>query len=325
MTVLDRLRLHLADKGATWRDEASGTYAAWTGPEGACAVAVLPQPLTAASIVDAYVARPSGARLTLVHEGPLSPVALRSAARFGIALLDAATLPALPAPGPVPVAPASEAALVFEAPPLLAAPEPEPLLPLPEATPLLPAHEDAPLQVVVEGPAEEAAAVEVVVDAPVPALAAALPPPAAEVVVTVAAPAPEPALVIEGTLPWDPAVPVAEPAPAIQVTAGELAALPWHDHAPIEEHVEVMVGSPRARRHVERPTVAGAPDWGLPWPRPVPPTDGLSIADPRIWHAQERMHAVRESLDLAGGASSFGAVKPEGSAWLKRVQGLGAP
>jgi hypothetical protein len=331
MTTADRLRLHLADKGATWQEGATGACAAWTGPEGPCAVALLPQPLTAAAIVDAYVGRPAGARLTLVHDGPVSPVALRSAARFGIALLDAATLPALPLPEPVaaPSAPAPSAApaLLFEAPalvvelalpaheapPLLAAPEPAPRLTGPQTTPLLPSHEEVSM----EGPTERVAEVAPAVPSPAPATA--------EAVVTFTAPAAAPALVIEGALPWDPAVPVAEAARSIEVTAGELAALPWHDHAPIEEHVEVMSGSPRSRRHVERPTVAGALDWGLPWPRPVPATDGLSIADPRIWNAQERMHAVREDLEAARGASSFGAVKPEGSPWLKRVQGFGAP
>ena len=359
MTHEERLRLHLAGKGATWRDDPSGTFASWDAEDGPHVVALLPQPLTAAAIVDAYVGRPGGARLTLVHDGPLSPVALRSAARFGVTLLDAATLPPPPdavGPAPLGVAPVEAASglvplvaepavppVVVEIPtpaplPLLAPPEPEPLLPAHEEMPTVvepapetplpqpaPALADAPAPAAVVTVEAEPAPAPFPVAAPTPAAVEAAP----EVVVTLTPTEPAPLVpLVEGpALPWDPAVPVVEPAPTIHVTAGELAALPWHAHAPIEEHVEIMSGSPRRPRgHVARPTVAGAPDaaaWGLPWPRPVASADGLSIADPRIWSAQERMHAVREDLDASRGAASFGAVKPEGSAWLKRVQGMG--
>lgn len=392
MTYEERLRLHLAGKDATWRNDPAGTVASWQAEDGPRAIALLPQPITAAAIVDAYVGRPAGARLTLVHDGPLSPVAIRSAARFGVTLLDAAALPPLPAAdtfprvpptgilapsevppptdavplGPLldPESPLAPSPVVVEGdlpwgplPPValpvpepaasLGAPEPVPLLAAPEPTPLLAAHGETPVEgasvsvsVPVEAPASEpeALAPEVGVPveaapapaAPVPlAVEAALPAPAPEVVVTLttAAPAPATPLVEGPALPWDPAAPVAEPVPTIHVTAGELAALPWHEHAPIEEHVEIISGPPRRPRgHVPRPTVAGAPDagaWGLPWPRPVASTDALSIADPRIWNAQERVHAMREDLDATRGAGSFGAIKADGSPWLRRMQGMG--
>jgi len=61
------------------------------------------------------------------------------------------------------------------------------------------------------------------------------------------------------------------------------------------------------------------PSWGLPWPRPLHPTDGLAIADPSIWGNRDRVQAIRDDLDKQGG-SSFGTFRPEGSAWLKRLQ-----
>lgn len=363
MTLEDRLRLHLADKGAAWRTEAAMTIALWE-EDGPRAVALLPQPLSAASVVEAYVARPPGARLTLVHEGPLSPVAQRSAARFGIALLDAATLPE-PAPAfelEVAAMDAAPSTPVFEplhAPPaLLVAHEPALLLPAHAEASVVP---DEPLPalffegVPTLGPAEPAPAPELPLDLlavadEILALAPAYEPPiveasasvtvetsvvpgppavaeAAPAIATVQAPD-EPAPLVEDgpALPWDPKLPLAEAPLLVQVTAAELAALPWHAHAPIEEHVEIMAGSPRARRHVERPTLAPSLDahsWGLPWPRPVPSTDALSIADPRIWSSQERVHAMREDLDARVGAASFGAVKPEGSAWIRRMQTFG--
>lgn len=270
MTTEDRLRLHLAGKQVTWRTEATATVATWDEDGAPCALACLPQPLTAASVLDAYLSlRP--ARLTLVCEGDPSPVARRSAARFGVTLLDAASLPELPPAAAPPVAP----------PP---APVPAPT-PLPAPEPLVATPEVAPP-------------------------AAVLPP------------APVPVLVEDGpALPWDPSVPPVEPSITIEVTAGELLALPWHQNASVEETVEI-VATPRKPRGGMRPTMM-VPDggsWGLPWPRPVASTEALSRADPRIWSSQERVHAMREELDASVGAASFGAVKPEGSPWLRRMQ-----
>lgn len=443
MTTEDRLRLHLGGKDVTWRTEGTTTLALWTEDGAQHAAILVPPPPTAASIVDAFlVARPTGARLTLVHDAPLSPTALRSASRFGLRLLDASTLPeptpaAPPAPEPEAQAPAPTVVLADVVVPIAPAPEPfalapempaPTLLPAPGPTPLLlPAHEEPLPALPGPAPAPEAAepaaepdpapivAVELAapelfapqagadVDAGMAAiepLAPLLPEPAPEAAVgepdaaaveveplpaaapgapidvapsgveaavavevevevatvEVAAPVPvaapdEPAHaeapVAVAPIPAEVTVPLLEPgfrlpweipataappaAPAtttVNVSAAELAALPWHAHAPIEEHVEVMPGNARPRRFADRPTTrppdAGA-TWGLPWPRPVVPTDGLSVADPRIWSAQERVHAVREELDARLGAASFGAVKPDGSPWIKRIQTFGSP
>lgn len=130
------------------------------------------------------------------------------------------------------------------------------------------------------------------------------------------------ALEDEPVLPWGagPARPEPEVAPA-RVDPMEVMAMPWHHpvHALPEEHVEVLPGNARPRHPVPLLRPTQAPDWGLPWPRPVPPADALAIADPALWGARDRMRAVREDLDRAGGGS-FGQVKPDGSAWLKRLQ-----
>lgn len=437
MTTEDRLRLHLGGKDVTWRTEGSTTLALWSEEGTPHAAILVPPPPTAASIVDAFlVARPTGARLTLVHEGPLSPIAMRSAARFGLTLLDAGTLPEPPAalapPAPEPVAAPAEVladvvlplTLAHEPPaPILADVQPEvpllPAAPMPEPLLLLPAHEEPafePQAIEIPDLAAEAepvhepyamimpwdveapglaiappALAEVILDIPAapelpevvePAAApeaTPAPPVEAEVygiavepaapvevaepveVVAEAAPVAEasaaepieaptvPETPVEVTpepvpapsevtipllepgfrLPWETTAPAAEAGTvSVQVSAAELASLPWHAHAPIEEHVEVMAGNPRPRRHATRPTLAGAPEggtWGLPWPRPVAPTDGLSVADPRIWSAQERVHAMRDELDARVGAASFGAVRPDGSPWIKRIQTFGSP
>lgn len=118
---------------------------------------------------------------------------------------------------------------------------------------------------------------------------------------------------LDDPMPWGDAAAVdAEPEPA-HVPAHEMMHVPWvHED---EHHEELPAG--RERRHfADRPTQNGS--WGLPWPRPTAPMDGLSRADPKIWGNGERLAAVRHTLDQAG-ATSFGAVKPEGSAWLKRI------
>lgn len=114
-------------------------------------------------------------------------------------------------------------------------------------------------------------------------------------------------------MPWDLSLSAPEPEP-VHVEAAELAAMPWNLNA--EQHELLPAG--RGARFVQPRPSAIAQDWGLPWPRPVVPTSGLSIQDPRVWHAQQRIEAVREDLDRIG-APSFGAAKPEGSTWLKRL------
>ena len=280
---------------------------------------------------------PPEVTLTVAVEGPApdaapAPLAMLPDMETAFAWMDAP---------PVALLPDAEAAFAsMDAPPIAMLPDMEAAFawmdapPVADAAVLLDASAADPVPEplsAVAAPAEAPSVVEVAVVAePDAAPAVELPPmpapePVAEAALPVASVTVEPGL----ALPWDVAAPAPQPEPVVQVTAAELAALPWHVHAPIEEHVEVMQGAPRARRFVDRPTVTGgAPDgasWGLPWPRPVAPTDGLSIADPRLWASQERVHAVRENLDAQMGAASFGAVKPEGSPWIRRLQSFGTP
>ena len=134
-------------------------------------------------------------------------------------------------------------------------------------------------------------------------------------------------------LPWDPKSPVAEP-PALAIAEEEFESMPWN-----VVHTQLMPAGRQTRPGGSRPTMApqhsedaeavrrirAAPDWGLPWPRPGMPADGMAISDPRIWRSQERVQAVRDDLERVG-APSFGAVKPEGgSAWLKKLHEFGSP
>lgn len=296
MTLEDKLRLHLADKTVTWRHDVPGALvaAAWRDPDPHLVVAHAAAP-TAAQVVDAYMlAKAENARLTLLLAAAPNPVAQRSIARFGIATLDAAALPdAAPAPEPR-LAPAPEAS-----PLLLAAPEPELSLPTPAEAPLLPAPEPALL---VEAPASEPAAITLTTHVEIPLA----PPP----------------LVEEGRLPWDLDAPRDEATLSIEVSAAELAALPWHAHAPLEEHVEIITSAPRQRgkRATERPTLTNPKDWGLSW-RPTSPStsDALAIHDPSLWHNAQRVHAIRDQLDQRKGAASFGTLKPD-SPWLRKIQ-----
>jgi hypothetical protein len=120
--------------------------------------------------------------------------------------------------------------------------------------------------------------------------------------------------------------PTPEPPLALAVPAEELAAMPWNaphvllqaTPSPDEVHHELVLTERRPLGAL-RPTQL--PDWGLPWPRPVAPTDGLALHDPKLWGNRERVRAVRDGIDRATGGASFGAVKPDGSAWLKRLQG----
>jgi hypothetical protein len=135
-------------------------------------------------------------------------------------------------------------------------------------------------------------------------------------------------------LPWDPTYEAPEVEPA-RVEPMELLALPWIGEM---ESAEELPAGRETRHAAGRPTMAPqamqdaealrrarlSPDWGLPWPRPVVPADGLAKADPRIWNAPERIMAIRDDLDRAG-VPSFGAVKPEGSAWLKRLSEFPGP
>lgn len=107
----------------------------------------------------------------------------------------------------------------------------------------------------------------------------------------------------EPLLPWHgPAAPEPEPA---RVDPMEVLAMPWHhpDHARPDEHMDILPGNARSVSPLFRPTQA--PDWGLPWPRPVPPADALALSDPTIWKARERTMAVHGDLS---------------NAWLRRVQ-----
>lgn len=279
MALREKLRLYLADKDATWTDAG----ASWAESGEQHLLVEVDGPLTADAIVDAHV-RARGARLTIAHTGAPTRVAMRTAERFRIPLLDATALPE-PAPAVAPE------------PPLLAAPA--------EPAPLLEAH---------AAPEPEEILV-IAHDEPAPEVAHAEP---------------------DSPLPWDPAVQAPEVVPA-HVEPLELLALPWIDE--MDHHEELPAGrQTRAPHHLVRATlhpqhvedahalrqVARNPDWGLPWPRPAAPMDGLSKADPAIWRAPERIMAVREDLARAG-APSFGAVKPEGSAWLKRISEFGAP
>jgi hypothetical protein len=234
----------------------------------------------------------------LAHEGPATEVARAAAARFGVALLDASTLPEPLPEADVPVGgPADEGGAVpivpeVEIPPALVAQMVEGLLP-------------APVDV---GVAAASAANAAGAEAPQPP---SLPP----------ALAPD----VDPRLPW-PVGPTPEPPLALAVPAEELAAMPWNaphvllqaTPSPDEAHHELVLTERRPLGAL-RPTQL--PDWGLPWPRPVAPTDGLALHDPKLWGNRERVQAVRDGIDRATGGASFGAVKPDGSAWLKRLQG----
>lgn len=262
MSAQDKLRLHLADKTVTWREDVPDAVAAQTADAVFVAFA---GPVTAATVIDAYnVGR--GRAITLVHDGPVGDVARRSAARFGVSLLDAASLPE-PAPAPVAL-PDAPVALVEVVPPALPAPAPEILLP---------AHVE-----------------------PVAAEPLAVP-----------------------ALPWDASVPPADPFQTaevtLEVTPHDLLAMPWAFH---DEHVEVMEAG-RAPKLTVRPTTDLHPEarnWGLPWPRPVVPADGLAIADPRIWNNQGRLDALHAQYDAVATKLSAPAPGPDAAAWLKRLQ-----
>lgn len=266
-------------------------------------------PLTAARLVDVHAdALRAGTPVTVLHEGAPTEVALRMAARFGIALVDAASLPDLPAeaaPASIPqVAPVPVAAPVLAQSrvrpvalkwpiPAPIAPPAAPALPAPAPEPLLPAH-----------------------------IEAAAPAPRAEITIpVVVTPPPAPPEPLCAGLPWDPSTPSESSRVTIEVTAFELAALPWHAHAPIEEHTEI-IESPVARRRapIDHPTTDLHPhgaSWGLPWPRPVPPMDAISKADPAVWNMPTRIQAVRDDLE-----SRISTPAPKLDAnWLKRLQG----
>lgn len=290
MSLADKLRHHLADKDATWLDGA----ASWTEPAGAFVLVPIEGALCAEALVDAHLlARERNARLVVAHEGAPSEVAARTAARFRITLLDAS---ALPEPAPARAAPPSQP---------FALPSPG----------LFRALERTPAELAEA--ADAFAALDALAAAPAPP-PTPRPAPAPEIVVAQSAPEPEVAHEAP-SMPWDLSLSAPEPEP-VHVEAAELAAMPWNLHT--EQH-ELLPAGRETRFAPQRPT-AMAPDWGLPWPRPVAPTDGLAIADPRVWHQQQRIQAVRDDLDKIG-APSFGAVKPEGSAWLKRLSQFGGP
>lgn len=324
-----KLRLHLAQHNVQWRHDVAGfsVIATWQDDEARMLLAS-DTPIRAALVVDAFtLAQRERAHATLVHQTEPSSVARDAAARLGVFLLDAATLPdapegpvedmlaaslgPLPAIEPVtatgPAAPLALEALVAVAP--IAASGP----------PLLEAHVDA-------APTEAPLAVpnpivHAVAHVPSPPMLVAH----VETIPTPAPPAP-PVLDVFPPLPWQ--IPAAEPdtTTSITISDDERFAMPWNPR-PIEPDHEVMTGSPRRVQKVDHPTsLQGVPpNWGLPWPRQgAAPSDGLALHDPTLWSAKDRVHALREDLDLKGG-SSFGAVQNQGSAWLKRIQSFGSP
>lgn len=209
-------------------------------------------PLSAEAIIDAHLAtRAIGKALHIHHEGAPTKVAQRTAARFGITLVDVTPWVAA---APADIAPADLA--------------PAPPGPAPGPT----------------GP-----------------------------------PSP-PSLVDEGSpaLPWTPQASASEPVPEIIVPEAEFEAMPWN----VVHHTLLPAGR-QTRPGTPRPSMTPQ-DWGLPWPRPVVPMDGIAKSDPRLWQSQERIQAIREDLERAG-APSFGATKPDGSAWLKRISEFGSP
>ncbi len=281
MSVQDKLRLHLADKTVTWREDVPHALAAQT-PEGL--FLSFGGAVTASTVIDAYNAG-RGSRITLLHEGPVGDVARRSAARFGVTLLDAATLPE-PAPTTLAETLAPRAAL-----------------PAPAPEPLLPAHVE-----------------------PAPVVTPGVAPVAPPVVTPVADP---PAL---PPLPWDASVPPADPFSTAQVTLEvtphEILAMPWtlHPDTPVEEHLEITE-TKRGPRGTLRPTTDLHPDskhWGLPWPRPRTPADGLAIADPKIWSNPQRLESLHASFDARAAKLAGPGPAPEGGSWLKRLQFDGA-
>jgi hypothetical protein len=250
MSVQDKLRLHVAAKNVTWRTDVPGALAAaqWTDDAPHLLLA-FDGPVSASRIVDAYNAG-RGSHVTLVHEGPIGDVARRSAARFGITLLDLATL--LPAHAVAPSLPAHEAQLA------------------------LAPHVEAPIP---------------------PAL-----------------PEPEPLVVPQ--LPWDLASPSPDPfdaAPTPMVTPHEMLAMPWTAYADEDEHMEITQTVRGVRGTTVRPSTDLHPDarhWGLPWPRPVSPADGLAIADPRIWNNKGRLDVLHADFDRQASDISMPPKKP---------------
>lgn len=336
------------------------------GPERL--VITIEGPLAADAIIDAHVralattgrgrspsdassAPARGTPLTIIHTGDATPVALRTAARFGITLERRAE-PAAPAAPPAPRefdlandigaawSDALDAIARRDARAPTAPPDPAFELPAPgffraleraPAEALDAAQAFAAMDALAAPTAGEATPEVRPVADPAEAVAAEAVPPAptapavpttgeASPEVLVAHSDPEPALAhADPALPWDLSLGAPEPEP-VHVEAAELASMPWNLH---EEQHEMLPAGRVSSLVPARPTQL-AQDWGLPWPRPVVPTGGLAIADPKLWHAQERIGMVREDLDRAG-APSFGAVKPEGRAWLKRLHEFGAP
>lgn len=302
MSLQSKLQQHFAPKNASWGVDA----ASWTDAGGARVLYWSEGPLSASQVVDAHVrAQREGAKPTLAYSGATTEVARAAAARFGVTLFNAAALPE-----PAPVVPADEGVLVpiMDAAPRHTAPIPiAPLIGAQMVEPLLPAHVEAPLLVAHVEPA-----LALVVESPSAAAPAPTPP----------APASLPD--VDPRFPW-PVAPAREPSFSLRVPAEEFALMPWNSPhalllsastAPTEDSHDLLV-TQRKPIGIARPTQV--PNWGLPWPRPVKPVDGLAIADPKLWGAQPRLTAVREDLDRVGGGS-FGAVKPEGSNWLKRIQ-----
>lgn len=322
-----RLRTAFTEPNATWRDDVPGARLVAVSTDPARVLFAVDGPATGASVVDAHLfAFSLQARATLAHTAEATPTARAAASRFDVELLDARTLPE---------------PLVADAPSLPAVPEPEApadVLVALEATADVPDLIEAIVALEHEG---EVALAE----------AAAAPPllPALDERPPLLAHAEAETIECVPPLPWSVAVAPDEAAGPLlaTVTLDELAAMPWFVPpppvappvatlavAPIvaaraveagEPEFEIMTGTPRPRGGAHHPTlVPQLPNWGLPWPRPTAPADGLALHDPSLWSARERVHAMREDLDRAGG-SSFGAVRPQGSAWLKRIQQFDGP
>lgn len=284
-------------------------------------------PLDATQLLALYVPMEGTPALTIVHDGPVTHAARKWAKRLEIELEDA---PEAEDDG-VPVV-----QLQPDGPPA-PPPPPEPaLLPAPTALPALPEHVE--LTVPAEPSVGSAPTVPEVPKVPhVPTEPAEPPVPAAPAEPAAPVEPPErpvpaaPHVQTDPPLPWDVSVPPADPAPA-HVGVAELLAFPWNtveslaaQAAEEDDHHEVLEGSSRfPTEHHPTSLLPQAPNWGLPWPRPVAPAGAVAKVDPALWHEPERLAAMREELE-AKGAPSFGAVKPaEGaSGWLKKLSDSG--
>lgn len=328
MSLALTLRRRFGDEPIDWQAEGP-VLGVWQG--GARRILTAHEgPLTAAAIVDArLLGHAEGARVVLAHEGTPTEVARRCAERFGVSLVRLDAPKAAPAPAeaatrrarlqpPAPIAGLLVAHM--QASPATAVPR------VAAATARPPAAQDFPVPT--QGWLD---LVLPPMTTPAPAQAEDFPiPPAGWLDVALPfPPTPEapPAAETVPFLPWDPQT-VAPEAPIVHVTPEELARLPWHDAPPSPEdtatpHLQPLPAPLAPSWQAIRRTPM---DWGLPWPRPgggITP-EALSRSEPHVWGQSERMAKMREALERQG-APSFGAARPEGSAWLSKLRDGAGP